>query len=239
MTPRTSMTSRTSRTSLQRHLWRHAPQWCRVPLGRHYDVTMTSHTTMTSWTTTTSPEPTSLHWVWSGRVRSCRVGSNLGEVNLWPLTPVKPLTFDHGQTLDLWPRSNGVKPLTFDHGQTFDLWPSSNGVQPLTFDSVQTFDLWPWSNLWPLTMVKQRSNYDPEQDACQRVYKGATQVKRGCLLNKNSDEKKMFGGHLVFCANLISSVLLERLYQSGSSLVHLFIIKWHNRKKNVWRPSCF
>jgi len=34
-----------------------------------------------------------------------------------------------------------------------------------------------------------------------------------------------FGGHFVFCANLISAVVLEWLYRSCSNLVHQFIIK--------------
>jgi len=38
-------------------------------------------------------------------------------------------------------------------------------------------------------------------------------------------KRKKFGGHLVFCANLISAVALERLYRPCSNLVHQFIIK--------------
>jgi len=49
-----------------------------------------------------------------------------------------------------------------------------------------------------------------------------------------------FGGHLVFCANLFSAVVLEQLYQSCSNLVHQFIIKKDKQKKNIFRqPSCF
>jgi len=53
---------------------------------------------------------------------------------------------------------------------------------------------------------------------------------RGCEahdinLKDNFKHGHHFGGHLVFCANLISAISLERLYRSCSNLVHQFIKK--------------
>jgi len=106
-----------------------------MTLRHHYNVTMTSHTTVTS------PEPTALHWVRSGQVRSgqgrVKVRSSSGRNQAW--------TFDRGQT-----GSNKIN--------TFGPWPQSN-LWPLTAVKGQTR-----SNLWPLNTVKRgqtRSNLGP------------------------------------------------------------------------------